>query len=68
MSLNDCISLLSFVHYRPWYAEAATPNLKDVVLVIDKSGSMEEHGIMDLAKEAAKTVMLTLNPNDRVMY
>ncbi|XP_070571467.1 VWFA and cache domain-containing protein 1-like [Ptychodera flava] len=29
--------------YRPWYVEAATPEPKSLVIVIDKSGSMNEH-------------------------
>ena len=50
--------------------EAATPNPKDLVLVLDRSGSMSSfHGdkqLMQIAKEAAATVLDTLNPNDRV--
>jgi Mg-chelatase subunit ChlD len=55
---------------RPWYVEAATPESKDVVVVIDTSGSMSNsyssRVLMDIAKEAANTVITTLNPNDRV--
>ena len=48
------------------------PEPKDVVLVIDKSGSMTSPGRgssssrMDLAKEAVKTVLDSLSPDDRV--
>ncbi|XP_065835890.1 VWFA and cache domain-containing protein 1-like isoform X3 [Oscarella lobularis] len=58
--------------FRPWYVSAAVPEPKDVVLVIDKSGSMTSTGRgssssrMDLAKEAAKTVLDSLSPDDRV--
>ena len=51
---------------RPWYVETATPTPKDLVLVIDTSSSMELHNRMTIAKRAAKTVVKTLNPNDRV--
>ncbi len=50
--------------------ETYTPVPKDVVIVLDKSGSMSSmHDglhLMDIAKEAAYTVLDTLNPNDRV--
>ncbi|ELT90479.1 hypothetical protein CAPTEDRAFT_196424 [Capitella teleta] len=56
--------------FRPWYVEAATPEPKDVVVVIDISGSMknlyQKRTLLDIAKEAADTVITTLNPNDRV--
>ena len=51
--------------FRPFYVETATPEPKDVVLVIDTSGSMGGNKIL-LAKEAAKTVLSTMNPRDRV--
>lgn len=51
--------------FRPWYVEAATPGPKDVVLVIDTSGSMGTTA-MNVAKDAAKTVLSTMNPRDRV--
>ena len=66
---------VKFLHYnawnawvlcRPWYVETATPAPKDLVLVIDTSGSMEKNNRMFIAREAAKTVVNTLNPNDRV--
>lgn len=51
--------------FRPWYVETATPEPKDVVLVIDTSGSMGT-ALMNVAREAAKTVLSTMNPRDRV--
>ena len=51
--------------FRPFYVETATPEPKDVVLVIDRSGSMAGEQLT-LAKEAAKTVLRTMNPRDRV--
>ena len=50
---------------RPFYVETATPEAKDVVLVIDTSASM----IADkkkLATESAKMVLNTTNPIDQV--
>ena len=51
--------------------EGATLIPKDVVIVIDKSGSMDwssygGHTLMEIAKEAAKTIVDMLNPRDRV--
>ena len=52
---------------RPWYVEAATVIPKDIVVAIDRSGSMGRNkSMMSIAREAAKTVVGTLNPNDRV--
>lgn len=51
--------------FRPFYVETATPEAKDVVLVIDTSFSMVGDKL-DTAKEAAKTVLDTLNPKDQV--
>ena len=51
--------------YRPFYVETATPEAKDVVIVIDISGSMTGDKLY-IAKEAAKTVLDTLNPKDQV--
>ena len=50
---------------RPWYV-AASSGPKDVILVIDVSGSMGNNGRLSLAKEAAKTVVQTLTVADRV--
>ena len=48
---------------RPWYSSAAT-GPKDVVIVIDQSGSMTRAGRLDKAKDAAKAVIDTLNGAD----
>lgn len=54
--------------FRPWYVAAATPEPKDIVVVIDTSGSMDTSPLsrMDAAKEAAKVVLSTVNPRDYV--
>jgi len=54
--------------FRPFYVETATPEPKDVVLVIDHSGSMAAWERMIAAKEAAKIVLKTMNPRDRVSF
>ena len=51
--------------FRPFYVETATPEAKDVVLVIDVSASMTGEKLY-AAKEAAKTVLDTMNPKDQV--
>jgi len=53
--------------FRPFSVETATPEPKDVVLVIDHSGSMNPSR-MTATKEAAKTVLNTMNPRDRVSF
>ena len=50
---------------RPFYVEAATPEAKDVVLVIDSSASMTGQKLT-IVKKAAKTVLDSLNPKDQV--
>ena len=50
---------------RPWYV-AASSGPKDVVIVIDTSGSMDEYGRMRLAIEAATTIVNMLTVADRV--
>ena len=50
---------------RPWFV-AASSGPKDVVIVLDVSGSMTDYGRLDLAKEAAITVVDTLTISDRV--
>merc|ERR1719473_170127 len=48
---------------RPWYSSAAT-GPKDIVIVLDRSGSMHTAGRMTAAKNAAKAVVDTLNHAD----
>ena len=48
---------------RPWYV-AATSGPKNVILVIDVSGSMNQRNRLELAKDAAKTVINTLTNFD----
>ena len=50
---------------RPWYVGAAS-GPKDVVIVIDTSGSMMTGGRKDVAKSAAKTLVDTLTDSDFV--
>ncbi|XP_039253634.2 VWFA and cache domain-containing protein 1-like isoform X1 [Styela clava] len=69
IEVEDCGSYDA--RYRPFYVQTNVPDSKDIVIVIDKSGSMgkiDNSGVklMDIAKEAAKTVVSTLNPHDRV--
>merc|ERR550519_316186 len=49
--------------FRPWYV-AASSGSKDIVIIIDVSGSMERHNRLTLAKEAAKAVVSTLGFSD----
>ena len=51
--------------FRPWYAVAAS-GPKDVVIVIDSSGSMTSEGRMDMAISAATKVIKTLTASDYV--
>ena len=51
--------------FRPFYVETATPEAKDVVLVMDTSWSMTGDKLK-VAKEAAITVLGTMNPKDQV--
>lgn len=50
--------------FRPWYV-SATSGSKNVIVIIDKSGSMNGTRI-ELAKEAAKSVVETLSNSDFV--
>jgi len=50
---------------RPWYV-AATSGPKDVVIVIDVSGSMGNNNRMSITKTAVKSVLTTLTINDYV--
>ncbi|XP_076082495.1 VWFA and cache domain-containing protein 1-like isoform X1 [Mytilus galloprovincialis] len=67
LKLNDCSNYDP--RFRPFYVSTATPVQKDVVVVIDKSGSMSSRHnsktLLQIAKEAAISVLETLNPNDR---
>ncbi len=47
-----------------WYKEGASPKPKNIVLVCDKSNSMNGN-LMDYAKAALRAVLHTLVPNDR---
>ena len=51
--------------FRTWYVGAAT-GPKDVVIIIDKSGSMQQYSRMDNAKLAAIKVLNTLGDMDFV--
>lgn len=53
--------------FRPFYVETATPEAKDVVLVIDTSASMDTTKLTG-AIQAANTVLETMNPKDQVRY
>mmetsp|Transcript_26399 Transcript_26399/g.54448 ORF Transcript_26399/g.54448 Transcript_26399/m.54448 type:complete len:718 (-) Transcript_26399:87-2240(-) len=50
---------------RPWFV-AASSGPKDVVLILDVSGSMSDYGRLRLMKDAATTVIETLSVADRV--
>mmetsp|Transcript_15592 Transcript_15592/g.30897 ORF Transcript_15592/g.30897 Transcript_15592/m.30897 type:complete len:723 (+) Transcript_15592:115-2283(+) len=50
---------------RPWFV-AASSGPKDLVLVLDISGSMNDYGRLNLMKEAAITVIETLSVADKV--
>ncbi|XP_015763531.1 PREDICTED: VWFA and cache domain-containing protein 1-like isoform X1 [Acropora digitifera] len=50
---------------RPFYLETATPEAKDVVLMIDTSHSMIGDK-METAQEAARTVLSITNPRDQI--
>eukprot|EP00903_Cladosiphon_okamuranus_P021964 g20195.t1 len=50
---------------RPWYV-AASSGPKDVVVVLDVSGSMSQYNRLDLAKQAAETVINTLGADSFV--
>ena len=45
---------------RPWYAIAASGS-KDVLIVIDVSGSMGTHGRLQLAKDAVRVLLMILH-------
>ncbi|KAI0210270.1 VWFA and cache domain-containing protein 1 [Lamellibrachia satsuma] len=56
--------------FRSWYVEVTSPLPKDLVIVVDTSDSMRKlhqgRSLMQIAIEAAATVVDTLGPNDRV--
>ncbi|KAI8511664.1 hypothetical protein Bbelb_107640 [Branchiostoma belcheri] len=54
------------LNVRNWYVSAASPKKKNVVIVIDVSGSMDTANRIDLAKQAALTVLDTLTARDWV--
>ncbi|CAC5416932.1 unnamed protein product [Mytilus coruscus] len=68
---NDCYNYDP--RFRSAFAATASPKDKDVVILIDSSSSMKQiSGVtskskISIAKEAARTVIETLNPNDRVI-
>ena len=67
-AVDDDAGCRSYDHrFRPFYVETAAPEPKDVVLVIDHCGSVRGERLR-VAKEAAKTVLRTMNPRDRVGY
>ena len=70
MSVTCRSMWMCYVRYRPFYVEVASPQPKDLVVVIDTSGSMRTthkgRSLMQIAIEAATTVVDTLGPNDRV--
>ena len=51
--------------FRPWYVLAASGS-KDVVILLDVSGSMLQNGRMALAKEAVISVLKTLGQSSLV--
>ena len=51
--------MFGWYRFRPWFANAAT-GPKDVIILIDTSGSMNTDGRMDLTISAAKQVLKTL--------
>eukprot|EP00058_Branchiostoma_floridae_P028145 XP_002613636.1 hypothetical protein BRAFLDRAFT_93677 [Branchiostoma floridae] len=52
--------------FRNWYVSAASPKKKNVVIVIDVSLSMSDANRINLAKQAALTVLDTLTARDWV--
>ena len=54
-----------YLQSRSWYVETASPVNKNLVIIIDRSGSMSGTR-MRLAIEAALTVLDTLSPQDNV--
>jgi len=67
--LSEVYSVTRHVRCRPFYVEMASPQPKDLVVVVDTSGSMSSYHyrrtLIAIAIEAASTVVDTLGPNDR---
>ncbi len=61
---NQARKLLLSLFFRSWYKETASPVNKDIVIVFDKSNSMNSK--MDQVKDAILAVLESLGPNDRV--
>lgn len=51
---------------RPWYVTTATPSPKNIVILLDSSTTMGYQNKLDAAKDTAKIVVSTLNPQDKV--
>ena len=60
-----CDIAVVFLYSRSWYVETASPVNKNLVIIIDRSGSMSGTR-MKLAIDAALTVLDTLSPQDNV--
>jgi von Willebrand factor type A domain len=54
-----------FPRFRPWFADAAA-GPKDMMILLDRSGSMLTNGRLQAAKKAIDTVIETLTPRDFV--
>lgn len=62
---SNILSDVVFLYSRSWYVETASPVKKNLVIIIDRSGSMFGTR-MKLAIDAALTVLDTLSPQDNV--
>ena len=56
----------NFFFHRPWYIASATPNPKDVVLVIKYNLFETDPAVIDIQFKAVNIILRTLNPKDRV--
>ena len=55
------------LRYRSWYKDTASPALKDIVLVFDKSRALQEYLLKEgEMTQVLNTVINTLSPKDRV--
>ena len=50
---------------RPWYVQALTTSPIDVVIILDKSGSMQYNNRMQTAIKAVNSILSMLRPYDR---